>query len=168
MPLCRKAFLALSLLSILSLNIPLTAQDGSATGKCRFQNLIIPSPAGTTTSPTGLNDNGAIVGLLNQGTGANFHTIGFLFSGGNFTHFRFPGSSDTFANDINKNGVIVGSFRGANGQGAFMVQNGVFHQVVIPGFPNASPVANGVNESGRYCGSIYPKWFKCRIPLASG
>jgi probable HAF family extracellular repeat protein len=152
MPLCRKAFLALSLLSILGLNIPLTAQDGSSTGKCGFQNLTIPSPAGTTTSPTALNDNGAIVGLLNSGTGANFHTTGFLFSGGTFTHFRFPGSADTFANDINKNGVIVGSFRGANGQGAFMVHNGVFHQVTLPGFPNGSPVANGVNDLGDIVG----------------
>ncbi|HEY4676291.1 MAG TPA: hypothetical protein VIJ01_03975 [Candidatus Angelobacter sp.] len=152
MPLCRKAFLALSLLSILSLNIPLAAQDGSPTGKCGFQNLVIPSPAGTTTSPSGLNDNGAIVGLLNSGSGANFHTTAFLFSGGNFTHFRFPGSADTFANDINKNGVIVGTFRGANGAGSFTVQNGVFRQVTLPGFPNGSPVANGVNDLGDIVG----------------
>jgi hypothetical protein len=150
-PLCRKAFLALSL-SILSLNIPLTAQDGSSTGKCGFQNLVIPSPAGTTTSPTALNDNGAIVGLLNSGSGTSFHTTAFLFSGGNFTHFRFPGSADTFANDMNKNGVIVGTFRGPNGQGSFMVQNGVFHQVTLPGFPNAATSANGVNDLGDIVG----------------
>jgi len=152
MPLCRKVFLALSLLSILILNIPLTAQDGSSTGKCGFQNLVIPSPAGTTTSPTALNDHGAIVGLLNSGSGANFHTTAFLFSNGNFTHFRFPGSADTFANDMNKNGVIVGTFRGPNGQGSFMVQNGVFHQVTLPGFPNAATSANGVNDLGDIVG----------------
>ena len=94
MPLCRKVFLALSLLSILILNIPLTAQDGSSTGKCGFQNLVIPSPAGTTTSPTALNDHGAIVGLLNSGSGTSFHTTAFLFSGGNFTHFRFPNQTE--------------------------------------------------------------------------
>jgi hypothetical protein len=152
MPLCRKNLLALSLLSILSLNIPLTAQDGSSTGKCGFQDLIIPAPAGSITSPSGLNDNGAIVGLLSNSSDTNPHTTGFLLSNGNFTHFRFPGSTDTFPNDINKNGVIVGTFRGANGQGSFMVRNGVFHQVTLPGFPNAATSANGVNDLGDIVG----------------
>jgi uncharacterized membrane protein len=153
MPLWGKTLFPLVLTcSILSLNSTVAAQDGSPTGKCGFQNLTIPAPAGTTTSPTALNDNGAIVGLLNSGSGTSFHTTGFLFSGGKFTHFRFPGSADTFANDINKNGVIVGTFRGANGAGSFMVQNGVFHQVTLPGFPNASTSANGVNDLGDIVG----------------
>ena len=115
--------------------------------------MTIPSPAGTTTSPTALNDNGAIVGSLSSGSGANFHTIGFLFSGGKFAPFRFPGSADTFPNDMNRNGVIVGTFRSANGQGgSFMVHNGVFKQVILPGFPNASAVAIGVNDLGDIVG----------------
>ena len=137
--------------SILSLNIAL-AQDGSPTGKCGFQNLAIPAPAGATTTPTALNDNGAIAGLLNSGSGATFHTIGFLFSNGNFTHFKFPGSTDTFPNDMNKNGVIVGTFRGPNGAGSFMAHNGVFHQMTLPGFPNAFTAANGVNDLGDIVG----------------
>ena len=56
-------------------------------------------------------------GVELNGSGANFHTIGFLFSGGKFAHFRFPGSADTFPQDMNKNGVIVGTFGGGNGQG---------------------------------------------------
>jgi hypothetical protein len=153
MPLCRKALLpALLICSITSLSISLPAQDGSSTGKCGFQNLIIPAPAGTSTTPGALNDKGAIVGLLSSTSGTDFHTIGFLFSNGNFTHFRFPGSADTFPNDMNKNGVIVGTFRGANGQGSFMVHNGVFHQITIPGFPNAATSANGVNDLGDIVG----------------
>jgi len=143
---------ALACCTILALTGYASAQDGSSTGKCGFQNLIIPAPAGATTSPRALNDNGAIVGHLSSGTGDNFHTIGFLFSGGKFAHFQFPGSADTFANDINKNGVIVGTFRGANGAGSFMVHNGVFKQVILPGFPNGSPVANGVNDLGDIVG----------------
>jgi hypothetical protein len=157
MPLCKKTFLTLSLLSILSLNIPLTAQDGSSTGKCGFQDLIIPAPAGSITSPSGLNDNGAIVGLLSNSSGTDSHTTGFLFSGSTFTHFRFPGSADTFPHDINKNGVIVGSFDVTgqpNIQRAFMVHNGVFRQVTIPGFPNASTMANGVNDLGDIVGAF--------------
>ena len=154
MPLCGKPrFTAITLCSILALAMSASAQDGSSTGKCGFQNLTIPSPVGTTTRPTDLNDHGAIVGLLESGSGTAFHTAGFLFSGGKFTHFKFPGSSDTFANDINKNGVIVGSFRVAGGTGgAFRVQSGVFSQVKIPGFPNASPVAEGINDLGDIVG----------------
>jgi hypothetical protein len=157
MPLYRKALLpALLVCNILSLNLFLSAQDGSTTGKCGFQNLIIPAPAGSITSPSALNDNGAIVGFLSSTSGTNSNTTGFLLSNGNFTHFRFPGSADTFPQDINKSGVIVGSFdvTGGNGRRAFMVHNGVFHQVTIPGFPNASAVANGVNDLGDIVGQF--------------
>jgi uncharacterized membrane protein len=150
----KNLFTVITLCSILALGVTLAAQDGSPTGKCGFQNLTIPAPAGTTTSPTALNDNGAIVGFLSSGSGANFHTTGFLFSNGNFTQFRFPGSTDTSPNDMNKNGVIVGTFGGANGQGSFMVHNGVFHRVTLPGFPNAPTVANGVNDLGDIVGTF--------------
>ena len=133
-----------------------SAQDGSPTGKCGFQNLTIPAPSGSTTLPTDLNDNGAIVGLLESGSGANFHVSGFLFSGGVFTHFSFPGATNTLPHDINKQGVIVGSFDALNGNGqnAFMVHNGVFSQIQIPGFPGAPAVAMGINELGDIVGSF--------------
>ncbi|MCU1221712.1 MAG: extracellular repeat protein, family [Candidatus Angelobacter sp.] len=157
MPLCGKArFSALVFCSILNLGLALSAQDGSSTGKCGFQSQTIPSPAGTTTTPTDLNDNGAIVGFLGSGSGATFHITGFLFSGGKFTHFRFPGSADTFPRDINKNGVIVGSFdvTGGRGQRAFRVQSGTFSEVKIPGFPNAPAVAQGINDLGDIVGQF--------------
>lgn len=147
-------FAAFAFCNVLSLSNVLPAQDGSATGKCGFQNLNIPAPAGTTTTPTALNDNGAIVGFLQSGSGASFHTIGFLFSNGNFTHFRFPGSTDTFPNDMNKNGVIVGTFGGGSGQGSFMVRNGAFQRVTLPGFPNAPTVAMGINDLGDIVGQF--------------
>ncbi|HEY2234485.1 MAG TPA: hypothetical protein VGK01_13510 [Candidatus Angelobacter sp.] len=96
------------------------------------------------------------MGFLSSTSGTNSNTTGFLLSNGNFTHFRFPGSADTFPQDINKSGVIVGSFdvTGGNGRRAFMVHNGVFHQVTIPGFPNASTVANGVDNLGDIVGQF--------------
>src|ERR1041385_3800602 len=135
MPLSRKTFLALSVLSILSLKIPLIAQDGSSAGKCGFQNLIIPAPTNTITTPAALNDKGAIVGGLSNKFETNPHTTGFLLSNGIFTRFRFPGSADTFPSDINKNGVIVGSFDFVSGhpdlERAFMGHNGVFPPATI-------------------------------------
>jgi hypothetical protein len=157
MPLCRKALLpALLICSITSLTISLSAQDGSSAGKCGFQNLIIPAPANTITTPAALNDKGAIVGGLSNKFDINPHTIGFLLSNGTFTHFRFPGSINTFPSDINKNGIIVGSFDFGNLdlERAFMVHNGVFHQITIPGFPNAPASANGVNDLGDIVGQF--------------
>ena len=132
------------------------AQDGSSTGKCGFQKLTINSPAGTTTSPTDINDNGAIVGLLGSGSGPTFHFSGFLFANGKLTSFRFPGSADTFANDINKQNVIVGFFDMTSNSlaRAFMVHNGVFKEVTIPGFPNAPAIATGINEFGDIAGQF--------------
>jgi probable HAF family extracellular repeat protein len=131
-------------------------QDGSANGKCGFQTLTIPSPAGTITTPTALNDTGAIVGLLQSGTGASIQHTAFLFSGGKFTHFRFPGSHGTFVNDINKQGVIVGSFDIPNvgGERSFMVHKGVFKKITLPGFPDTPSAALGINGLGDILGQF--------------
>jgi probable HAF family extracellular repeat protein len=157
MPFCGKTVLStLAFCSVMILASNASAQDGSATGKCGIQKLTINSPAGTTATPMDLNDNGAIVGFLGSGSGANFRITGFLLSGGKFTSFRFPGSRDTFPQDINKQGVIVGSFDTAtgNGQSAFMVHNGVFSQINIPGFPGAPAIAEGINELGDIVGQF--------------
>ncbi|HEY1940169.1 MAG TPA: hypothetical protein VGJ33_19745 [Candidatus Angelobacter sp.] len=162
MPLRGKALLnILVFCSVLGLNLNLSGQDGSSTGKCGFQNLIIHSPAGTSGNPTALNDKGSVVGLLNIGIGtANVRTIGFLQqSSGEFTSFNFPGAHDTFARDINKNGLIVGSWDTQPGQivseqHAFKVQNGVFKEVTIPGFPGSAALAEGVNDLGDIVGQF--------------
>jgi hypothetical protein len=151
MPLCKKVFLALSL-CVVSLNIPLTAQS---IAKCGFQTLNIQGPAGTKTLPLELGDTGAIVGFLQQGTFPNSHTTGFLFSNGQFTHFRFPGSTDTFPVDINKSGEIVGTFTRPDGTtGSFMVKAGVFKELKLTEFPDAAIAVTGVNDSGDIVGSF--------------
>jgi uncharacterized membrane protein len=158
MPLRGKTLLTpLVLCCIVGLNLSLSAQDGTSTGKCGFQNLTIHSPAGTTPGPTALNDKGSIVGFLNLGSAANFRTVGFFQSSqGAFSSFNFPGARDTVAHDINKNGLIVGTWDSPtiNGDRAFKVLNGAFHQVTIPGFPNAQIAALGVNDLGDIVGQF--------------
>ena len=156
MPLCGKTlFSSLALCAALISTANMSAQDGSPSGKCSMQPLNIPSPAGTTTAPTDLNDKGAIVGFLAPTTGPTFHITGFLFSNGKFTHFRFPGSADTMPFDINIHGVIVGSFDHATDTSrAFMAHNGVFQEVKIPGFPNATATATGINDLGDITGQF--------------
>jgi probable HAF family extracellular repeat protein len=156
MPSHGKLVLSLALCCVMFFATNAFGQDGSATGKCGFQTLTIPSPAGSTTTPTALNDTGAIVGLLQSGTGASTQHTAFLFSGGKFTHFRFPGSHATFAYDINNHGVIVGSFDTSfeSGEFSFMVHNGVFTKITLPGFPNTSSAALGINGLGDIVGQL--------------
>ena len=147
---CGKALLtALVICSIFILNLGLFAQT---TAQCGTQGLVIPAPAGPGAQLTDLDDKGNILGLYSSGTGFS----GFLLSQGTLAHFRFPGSADTFPRDINKNSVIVGSYDlVANGpQHAFMVRNGAFSEIKLPGFPNAPVTANGINDLGDITGQL--------------
>lgn len=157
MPLCGKAPLrTLLLCCTAALNFNAFAQDGSSIGKCSFQKIHIASPAGTTATPTDLNDSGQMVGLLGAGSGPAFHISGFLLSNGKFSTFNFPGAADTFPRDINMHGTIVGSFDAASvsGQRAFIRQGGVFREIRLPGFPAAPAVATGVNDFGAITGQF--------------
>jgi uncharacterized membrane protein len=129
------------------------AQDGSPAGKCSFQTLNIPVPANSFPAPSAINDVGGIVGTLLTSTR---HTSGFLLYQGKLTIFMFPGSTDTFASDLNRTGTIVGEYNvsGSPNTHAFMVHSGGFHQITIPGFPNTSATALGVNDSGDVVGEV--------------
>jgi uncharacterized membrane protein len=154
MPRRRKlAMLVLSACFIATTSALTFAQDGRASGKCTFQQFKIPAPAGSNPNTVALNDKGAMVGDIRT---SPQHIAGFLFSGGKFTHFMFPGSANTLVHDINNFGVIVGSFdtAGGNGQRAFMVHSGGFHEIKIPGFPNAPAIATGVNDQGDITGQF--------------
>ena len=128
------------------------AQDGSPTGKCAFQTVAIPAPA-NNGSPAALNDAGAIVGSFRS---SNLQSHGYLFYQGKVSTFMFSGSTNTEARDISATGTIVGDYEvsGNPNQHAFMVKSGVFHQVTIPGFPNAAAVATGVNDNGDVVGQF--------------
>jgi uncharacterized membrane protein len=128
------------------------AQAGSTTGQCGFQTLTFPPPANTGFTMA-LNDVGAILGGF---VDSQSHTHGFLFYQNNLTTFMFPGSVSTTAHDINTKGTIVGEYNvsGDAKTHPFMVQSGGFHEITLPGFPNASAVALGVNENGDVVGTI--------------
>ncbi|HZS26584.1 MAG TPA: hypothetical protein VFB76_05100 [Candidatus Angelobacter sp.] len=129
-----------------------------AQAQCGTQPLKVPLPAGARIQPSDLDDKGGIVGTLTSispTTGRESFT-GFLFSKGVFTHFRFPGSLDTRPGDINNHSVIVGSFTVdfSGNSHPFMVRNGVFTKIKLPGFPNASATAAGINDLGDIIGVI--------------
>ena len=151
----KLVFLVFAISLITATSAAAFAQDGSSNGKCTFQTLNIPVPAGTSAGPNALNDVGAIVGTFGTFSRTS-HATGFLFYRGKFTKFMFPGSADTIPNDINRSGTIVGAYDTSPGaaQHAFMVRSGGFHEIKIPGFPNAPAAATGVNDNGDIAGQF--------------
>jgi hypothetical protein len=153
----RKIFSqALVVCSLLSMSPALFAQ-----AQCGTQPLKIPLPPGAISiQPADLDDKGGIVGtLFSVPPNSNAESItGFLYSHGVFTHFRFPGSAVTRPHDINNHSVIVGAFSlvvdGDGPSHPFMVRNGVFTEIKLPGFPNADATAAGINDLGDITGVI--------------
>jgi probable HAF family extracellular repeat protein len=120
-------------------------------GKCSFQQLNFPPPA-TNGTPVALNDLGGILGQFTDSAG---QARGFLLFQGKLTTFNFPGAFETIASDLSRNGIIVGSFdNGGDTTHPFMVHDGGFHEITLPGFPNTFATAQGVNANGDVVGTI--------------
>ena len=108
--------------------------------------ITIDAP-GHRIQATGINDQGQIVGVYDQGHG-------FLYSNGMFMVFDFPGSQQTFATGINDSGQIVGFYVLGNGtdQFGFLYANGVFTQLKVPGSIFTGPT--GINDNGVIVGQF--------------
>jgi uncharacterized membrane protein len=149
----RKAFcLLMSVCLIAATASAAFAQAGTTTGKCAFQTLNFPPPA-TKGTAVALNDSGAIVGSYGDAQNASH---GFLLYQGRLTSFMFPGSSSTNVSDISRNGIIIGdySIAGDPKQHHYMVHSGGFHEITLPGLPNADFTVTGVNANGDVVGTI--------------
>jgi|GEM_PF-7024138 len=57
----------------------------------------------------------------------------FIYSGGVFSAFDYPGASATFAEGINNGGQIVGEFTDASGNHGFLYSAGAFNTLNYPG-----------------------------------
>ena len=121
------------------------------TGKCAFQQLNFPPPA-TNGEVFALNDLGGILGEWTDSLGRG---RGFLLFRGKLTTFNFPGAFETIPSDLSRNGIIVGTFdNGGDMIHPFMVHDGGFHEIALPGFPNTFATAQGVNANGDVVGTI--------------
>jgi uncharacterized membrane protein len=121
------------------------------TGKCSFQQLTFPAPA-TNGQAVALNDSGAIAGQYFDSKSVSH---GFLLYQGKLTSFMFPGSISTGVSDMSSNGIIVGGYTTEDGKGhAYMVHAGGFHEITLPGFPNAAVTVAGVNSNGDIVGNF--------------
>ena len=109
-------------------------------GKC----TTIDNPDGTTWL-IAANSNGTLVGYYNNS--GNF--FAFSYSNGVFTNLGPPGGTQTFANGINDNGVITGSYldpiTGLNE--GWVLENGTYETVLSPQ-NGASAFATDTNING--------------------
>ena len=106
-------------------------------------------PGATSTSVSGINDAGQIVGSYETGEG---EPKGFVDNGGVFTTISLPGATILSANGINDAGQIVGNLREGDTYQGFLDNGGVFTRISVPGATGTS-AANGINDAGQIVGS---------------
>jgi probable HAF family extracellular repeat protein len=103
-------------------------------------------PGSTSTSASGINNSGQIVGSYDVAGPYNSH--GFLLDSGNYTTLDVPGSTGTYATGINKTGQIVGHYRDAAGNvHGFLFDSGSYTTAI-------SPLSAGARQSKRAPGKL--------------
>lgn len=90
-----------------------------------------------------INDTGQIVGYYNSFNG-------FLYSGGAFSIFVYPGASVTVPQGINDQGEISGWYFNGENQGFIRYPDGTFQSIDYPGSDRT--IAEGINSFGDVVG----------------
>lgn len=108
-------------------------------------------PGAAATTVNGINRFGSIVGSRVPPAPRTEPSIGFVWKNGHFRDLRF-GTNVTTPSSINDSGVVVGSHQvGANPHG-FILTNGVFHDITVPGASNT--IVNDINNAGVMVGTF--------------
>ncbi len=117
-----------------------------------FTTLDIPGATAGTTSPSGFNATGQIVGSYQDAAGSH----GFLLSGGTVSPIDVPGAAagTTSAYGIKAVGQIVGSYVDATGLHGFLDSGGTFTTIDAPGAAGGGTRAYGISATGQIAGSF--------------
>jgi hypothetical protein len=111
------------------------------TGFKRWSNggfITLNFPGGLPTSPTGINDKGAIVDSYSGG--------GFLFPSGEWATLNFPNSTNTQLVGIDNAGAIVGNaLMTDNTSTPFLYEGGTFKIISVPGAAANSATVFGIS-----------------------
>src|SRR5215471_15593464 len=128
---------------------PLEGAHGFLLSGGNFTPIDYPAPGVTSTTPSGINGSGDVVGVYRM----NGPGIAFLLSGGVYTSFVYPGGCCTHANGINDAGQIVGQYKtpddNAPAQG-FLKTGDTFTTIDYPGAAVTSLA--GINNLGDIIG----------------
>jgi probable HAF family extracellular repeat protein len=115
------------------------------------------APGGTSTTASGVNASGAVVGWYSDSGGK---THGFLLQDGKFTTIDYPGAVYTDARGINSQSDIVGChiedatrIAGSIGCHGYLLRQGVFTPVDVPGKYGAIPAR--INDAGQIVGCAH-------------
>lgn len=123
---------------------------GTAGAAERFISFDV--PGATSTKASGINADGAIVGVYVDKAGSQH---GFMLSGGNFTTIDYPAAIGTAALGINSQGDIVGQYTADNSGDAaaihgFLLHEGNFTALYYPG--RLGMIAQRINDAGQITG----------------
>src|SRR5262249_52923844 len=155
--LSRPRSMALGVRNIQRLRPPVVAAFLALVGAARpvfaasyvFATIDVPGPAPRETQPTGINDTGQIVGVLNTFPGQQ----GFLKQGTTYTTFAVPGADRTVASGINDAGQIVGTFDVGPARHGFLKDGTSYTQLDVQGADQT--YSRGINDASQIVGSFF-------------
>lgn len=121
--------------------------------------IPVPASFDRDLSVTGISDTGVIVGyyaLPNSDPDPDQTSHGFLIVNGQWQDFAYPNRINTYIEDINASGEIVGILDDPNPDEAFIYKNGKFYHPVFVYPDGTSQTSNttiwGVNGYGEISG----------------
>ena len=129
------------------------SERGESQSERPFEFTTIDVPGALSTSSSGINARGDIVGSYVDGT---HHSHGYILRDGQFTTIDFPGSAFTEALGISPKGEVVGDYRFAgepapvNLHGYMRTKKGAFVPVNDP--PHINTVAQRILPDGTIIG----------------
>ncbi len=114
-----------------------------------YSFFTVPGSSGTSTGTyaSGINDFGKVTGYYEDGAGG---VHGFLKEGRDISSFDVPGADYTYANGINDQDEVVGTYVAAGVAFGYVMREGEFVTVDVPG----AAVTNifGINDLGQIVG----------------
>jgi probable HAF family extracellular repeat protein len=118
-----------------------------------FSNGVMSDLLGVSSSASAINEHGQVTGLLAGPGGTGTHA--FLYFNGFLTDLGTLGGAESYSDDINNFGAIVGTSDSANGRAAFLYEGGAMYDLSGLLVSNTGwnlIGATGINDSGQIIG----------------
>jgi hypothetical protein len=111
---------------------------------------VLARPGAQSTTPTGINKSGEIVGFYDGSSGQ----VGFSYVNGTYTTIQVPGSTLTYVNAISNNRQMAGYYYGSDSKyHSFVLKGGQFATVEYPGAYET--FVYGIDDAGAIVGQYF-------------